>query len=151
MSFSTDLKSLMPKDTFAQEPGENIMHDADRQSHTRDTLQVMEDMQRAREDVNTLKVVAPPSVISQPVGLAQAPKESFLNYFPFLSAFNISDSDIKNMVIGLVLLMVLQMPQFKSSLLGVVPQILKSNTHVANLTSAAAVVLLYVVIQKLMT
>jgi len=78
-------------------------------------------------------------------------KDTFLNYFPFLSAINIDEDAIKKMVLGIVLLMIMQMPQFRTSLLGVVPPLFKSNDYMSNLTVAMAIIVLYVVVRKFMS
>jgi len=153
-TFSTNLDDLLGKkeDYPANQEGAKI-HPAVRQSESRnnDSQQQMAEMHYERETVPVPRVPAALPPATRPTEGLPSKTEGFLNYLPFLSAFNISEGDLKNMLVGVVLLMVLQMPQFKSSLLGVVPQILKSNSHISNLTSAVAIVLLYVIIQKLMT
>jgi len=92
-----------------------------------------------------------PSVCAAPPVPVPVKTETFLNYFPFLTAFNINEDTIKSIILGIVLLMIIQMPEFRSALLGVVPLLFKSNNYLANLTVATSVVALFIVIQKFMT
>jgi len=99
-----------------------------------------------RANMNATYSAPPPQQQSIPVH-----KDTFMNYFPFLSTLNIDEGSMKSIVLGIILLMIIQMPQFRNTLLGMAPLILKSNTTVANLTLSVSIVAFFVIGQKFIT